>query len=925
MNDTIDSSLRNLSDLNDCGCCEGLDPSTPVEVFNRPGLSAIAYRVGAHSQFKESMLAALSDSRLPALSGLKTRENDDFSIALLDAWATAADVLTFYQERIANESYLRTATERLSLLHLARLIGYELRPGVAASAFLAFTLEDAPGSPDEAPIDRGVKVQSVPGPGEQAQTFETSEKITARAAWNAIRPQLTERHPIVRNAERLFFEGITTGLKAGDGLLLPPDDGSEPVFRLVESVTPQPTQQRTEVRLQPIPVFGILHSEAGVPSSTRINITSASTRINITNVAKPAPRVNITTNRFLNQTLSSADFNAFAAVGAFIVGDVFANLAATQPPAPSVLAFRTRAAIFGHNAPLWKSLPINQRIGERNPETNVFDPGIYKDRQDTWAETKLAAYHGEALTSTNLFLDNVYPNIVKNSLVVLREGTLQGDTRKLYQVQNTTELSKSEFAITSKVTWLTLDTRDGFDIFSIRGATVFAQSEELALAGLPREDAVSGSVIELDDPVDGLFEEQLIVVCGELSDNRGNHACELAVIDRPDHFIAHEGFTRLRLRAGLKNSYVRDTVTINANVAPATHGETTQEVLGSGDASQSFQQFALKQSPLTHTSTEAAGGAESTLQVRVNDLLWREVPTLYGRGPDERVYVTRREDDGRTIVQFGDGRTGARLPTGQENVRATYRKGIGRGGLVKAGQLSQLMTRPLGVKGATNPERATGAADPETLADARRNAPLTVLTLDRVVSLRDYEDFARAFAGIAKALATWTWDGQTRGVFVTVAGTDGEEVKPESELYEKLLSAMRKKGDPYVPLRVQSYRKSLFRISAGVQAHPDFLEEQVLAAVKQALDARFSFEARELGQDVTLSEVMAAMQAVPGVVAVDVDNFDRFPPPSQFSRVNVTGNSLQTRLVAAAPQAGAAGTVAAAELLTLDTVDLRVI
>ena len=45
-------------------------------------------------------------------------------IALLDAWATVGDVLTFYQERIANEGYLRTATERRSVLELARLVGY---------------------------------------------------------------------------------------------------------------------------------------------------------------------------------------------------------------------------------------------------------------------------------------------------------------------------------------------------------------------------------------------------------------------------------------------------------------------------------------------------------------------------------------------------------------------------------------------------------------------------------------------------------------------------------------------------------------------------------------------------------------------------------------------------------------------------------
>src|SRR5881227_3771738 len=158
--------------LDSCHCCEGLTAQTPATVKNRPGLSAIAYRVGTHSQFKKSMLAALSDITRPALQNLKTRDNDDFSIALLDAAATMADVLTFYQERIANESYLRTATERRSLLELARLIGYELRPGVAASTALAFLLEDAAGAPGRATIPRGLKVQSIPGQDELPQTFE---------------------------------------------------------------------------------------------------------------------------------------------------------------------------------------------------------------------------------------------------------------------------------------------------------------------------------------------------------------------------------------------------------------------------------------------------------------------------------------------------------------------------------------------------------------------------------------------------------------------------------------------------------------------------------------------------------------------------------------------------------------------------------
>jgi hypothetical protein len=84
-------------------------------------------------------------------------------------------VLTFYQERIANEGFLRTATERLSVLQLARAIGYELKPGVAASTYLAFTLDDSAAAQSEVTIPAGTQVQSIPvKKGELPQTFETA-------------------------------------------------------------------------------------------------------------------------------------------------------------------------------------------------------------------------------------------------------------------------------------------------------------------------------------------------------------------------------------------------------------------------------------------------------------------------------------------------------------------------------------------------------------------------------------------------------------------------------------------------------------------------------------------------------------------------------------------------------------------------------
>src|SRR5207247_10865849 len=113
------------------------------------------------------------DTLIYPLQGLTTRAANDPAIALLDAWATVADVLTFYQERIANEGYLRSATERRSVLELAREIGYELKPGVAAGTYLTFIMDAAKGAPPRATIAAGSKVQSVPGQDEKPQIFET--------------------------------------------------------------------------------------------------------------------------------------------------------------------------------------------------------------------------------------------------------------------------------------------------------------------------------------------------------------------------------------------------------------------------------------------------------------------------------------------------------------------------------------------------------------------------------------------------------------------------------------------------------------------------------------------------------------------------------------------------------------------------------
>lgn len=888
-------------DLNPCGCCEGLTLMTPIEATNRPGLSAIGYRVGTHASFKASMLARLSTAGSPALQLLRTRRDDDFSIGLIDAWATILDILTFYQERLANESYLLTATERQSLIEQARLIGYEPRPGVAASTFLAFTVEDTgvtplpgaplpptPSGPREVLVPKGTRVQSVPGPGETAQMYETIEDLSAHVDWNNLQPRLTQPHPVRTDLEQVTVPGLASFAKAGDIVLIAAgSDPSDEKVKQVLRVTSDPKNNRTtfDVAMTPTPVPWI-----------RPILTYSPFILTAPPLDNAFVRTGLLGGTRWNQRLLLSMARTYRWSRVALQARINLPPLKPLPSDPGVFAFRERAALFGHNAPKWKSLPEAQRTV---PTGSPPEP-VYPDDWERRTLQQEQPLSGEGY----IYLDRTYPGIVKGGWIVLISQTAEP---QVYQVHETVELTRADFTLTAKVTRLRVDRSEGFDDFALRDTTAFVMSERLDLAPIPIPDVVEGNEVTLNGAYLGLEAGRWVVVTGERDDLSGVQASE---VHRLAEVTLEEGLTTLTFQSALAHPYIRTTVRISGNVAAATHGESRSELLGSGDGRVPFQKFSLRQPPLTYISAPTPSGGQSTLEVRVNDQLWDEVATLYDHGPTERIYVTRRDDDGKTTIQFGDGVTGARLPTGRQNVRAAYRQGIGAVGLVKASQLSLLMTKPAGVREVTNSVDAAGAADPEMLEDIRRNAALTLRTLDRIVSLQDYEDFAAAFSGVSKALATSTWTGHRRGVLLTVAGTDGAVVEEIGSVYSNLVRAIQDVGGPLVSVQVASYRPAFFKAGAKIIPASGYSAELVLSAVQERLREAFSFQARDFGQPVALSEVLAVIHRVPGVQAAQL---------TQLYRVDdSTAPSLQTELPAMAPQSGSGAGSLGAELLTLD-------
>jgi len=961
-----------------CGCCEGIEIVTPQPTANRPGLSALSYRIGTYASFLETMLARLSSSDYPALAALRTRAADDPAIALLDAWAVVADVLTFYNERLINEGYLRTATERRSILELARLVGYKLRPGVAASVYLAYTLDD--NFKEETIIPKGARSQSIPGPGELPQSFEISEDLKARTDWNYLKPRMTRPQKItldnILTIERMYVEGTAVNLKVNDHLLFVFEKGADKqAVRRVKEATPLAAENKTEIRFQTIfsDIDSVRLSEAILNWLTRfsakLNTEIEAQAFDDESAAKRALK---TLQSFQKRSFLGAQPNALElpgnVFGALDTNDTvlvnFINLFLVEfkklIKTPSPLPLEPIANLAQLFIPLLKlpslqpfnSVQLNRKIEQLfHPKSDVtpqllvnFSPTLNSSFYGAWANADvnsaistlqavyvlrvsaplfgynaakkmalipnpnelvrnqipfISAIDGDWSMneagdedSDQLFLDNAYDGVLPGSYALIE--TRDGGTveRLVIPIKSVQIRPRTAYGLSAKTTQLTFDKdwRDpqSNDMELIRRSLVYTQSEPLKLAEQPIEQDIgfrdpdpdaTGKRIELGELYPGLEAGRWMVVSGERNDILGtsgviaNELVMLSSVEQgfDDTLPGDKTLSTLVFANSLAYAYKRDTVKIYGNVVKATHGETRKEVLGSGDGAKALQTFMLKQPPLTYVPAVNPAGVDSTLKVYVNDVQWRETDTLAGLASTERKFITKTDDDGKDTIIFGNGRDGARLPTGIENIKAEYRNGIGKPGNVKAGQISLLTSRPLGVKEVINPLPANGGADKESRDQARNNAPLAVKALDRLVSVQDYEDFTRIFAGIGKAGAAELSDGRRQFVHVTIAGVDDISIDKNADLYRNLRQALLDLGDPLQSIRLEVRELMLIVLEARIRILPDYLWEPVVTQVRAALLDAFSFERRELGQDVLLSEVLSIMQAVRGVAYVDVD------------------------------------------------------
>jgi hypothetical protein len=228
-----------------------LDEERPFDCFEAapapapdPQLVTIDYLAKDYTSFRQ----ALVDFIPTRLADWTERSEADLGIMLLELLAATADELSYMQDRVANEAFLSTATQRRSVADHLALVGYSLDEGAAAYTWLQFQVSGT--APITLPSSPGLRVSTTPQNANDALVvFETMAPATLRAEHNeiaiytdqnrncclpraALSVALEGRHEFLREGDYVLFDSITTGqrdivrLSAPPAIIVPTGAGS---------------------------------------------------------------------------------------------------------------------------------------------------------------------------------------------------------------------------------------------------------------------------------------------------------------------------------------------------------------------------------------------------------------------------------------------------------------------------------------------------------------------------------------------------------------------------------------------------------------------------------------------------------------------------------------------------------------------------
>ncbi len=232
----LDPFFQSVTFTFQAACPTTLDSAAPAPAGPAPAGEQVPidYLAKDFGSFRQA-LSEFSTSRYPAWV---ERSEADLGVMLMEALAAIADELSYYQDRVAAESTLPTATQRLSVLRHARLVAYEPAPATTATTVLQLDVNKPPAGTSWT-IDTPLLFQALAADG-SVISFEIEDPATGLAGppagapapawatvdtrWNrvSLQPYYLDdsQRTLAAGSTRLYLAGEGLGLYPGQQLLL---------------------------------------------------------------------------------------------------------------------------------------------------------------------------------------------------------------------------------------------------------------------------------------------------------------------------------------------------------------------------------------------------------------------------------------------------------------------------------------------------------------------------------------------------------------------------------------------------------------------------------------------------------------------------------------------------------------------------------
>jgi hypothetical protein len=713
--------------------------------------------VGDFNSFRRALLLALPGET--QLGSWRPNAQQDLALQMIEWWAYLGDILTFYNERIANQDYLRTADLPESVRRLIALLGYRPRPGIGATGIVAALISGN----KTITIPRGFSIDSKPGPGQDPQTFEL-DKDTIVVPGGSV-PATPPEYLLSPATDHFLIAGASKQVKSGDSLLLVSANPS------IQAVTPVLlTATAVEVTTNP-----------DKTKQTRVTFTASGA------LPDPLPAKSLAVQR------SSESIGLWTANGAPIWGNDVHLAAVARSIHPGDLVVFTAPS----------AAPIMATVSAADDVLWYLNP----DGADP----------------------SVAPKTPTVPIALLH-----------------TRLSVSRAPLSSDGITVLFGWRDVGPLID-QPAVSFDGTTPTLLAIAPAQFPSGNGIPVLIEGGLGVGESAI----GAASD--GNTTLTVSGLPTP----------ALSLPTPLK---------VLNNLLAVSRGKTVgAETLGSGNAAIAGQEFVLKKSPVTYLSK--GDGYASTIAIRVNGRLWTEMASFYAQPADAEIFVTSEDDQQKTHVKFGDGINGARLPTGSNNVVATYRYGSGAAS-PGAGELTVISKPFPGVSSVRNPKPVGGGGDPDPAGKIKKYAPRSVLTFGRAVSGDDYEVIAAQASGVTRARSYWSWNAQEQRALVTVYVGDDQAALDSAK------SALAASSDPNRQVAVIAATPVPVLLLLLILVDPKYVPSDVAAGINSALldsdTGLFGPAHLGIGEAVFHSQIAEACLGVEGAVSLRASLFISF-------------------------------------------------